>query len=120
MLTDRIQFKHEVEWVIPKKLWTTNKWKMNTSHKPNSREEMTDRCRFAEINFNDESTHLEDYWYGEREESMTNEKTRMLKILEEQHHENMKNFVKNYESDSQIKIKWNSDHTLNFKRGIRF
>lgn len=42
--------------------------------------------------------------YSQLEETMTEEKSRIMKILEEQHQKNIDDFVKSYESDSEIKV----------------
>lgn len=45
--------------------------------------------------------------YSQLEETMTEEKSRIMKILEKQHQKNINDFVKIYETDSEIKSVWN-------------
>lgn len=45
--------------------------------------------------------------YAQLKENVLDEKSRILEILENQHQTSMDNFVKNYGSDSEMKIVWN-------------
>jgi hypothetical protein len=46
--------------------------------------------------------------YNQLKETMKEEKLRSVEILEKQHQNNINDFVKRYESDSEIKAVWNS------------
>ena len=48
--------------------------------------------------------------YKQLEDTVVDEKSRILEILENQHQTNINNFVKNYESDSEMRIVWNSQN----------
>jgi hypothetical protein len=48
--------------------------------------------------------------YSHLEETVTKEKAHVLEILEKQHQKNIEEFVKSYESDSEIKTTWNSQN----------
>ncbi|QMU54775.1 MAG: hypothetical protein GKS07_07745 [Nitrosopumilus sp.] len=48
--------------------------------------------------------------YGHLEETVTKEKAHILEILEKQHQRNIEEFVKRFESDSEIKTTWNSQN----------
>ena len=50
--------------------------------------------------------------YKQLKESVTSEKSRVLKILEAQHQTNIDNLVTNYDSDSEIRINWNSQNPI--------
>ncbi len=48
--------------------------------------------------------------YANLEETMKEEKSRIIEILEKQHQKNIDDFVKSYKSDSEIKVMWNSQN----------
>ncbi len=50
--------------------------------------------------------------YQQLEETIVGEKSHLLEILENQHQTNINNFVKNYESDSEMSIMWNSQNPV--------
>jgi len=50
--------------------------------------------------------------YMQLESNTADEKSRIFKLLENQHQTNIHNFVKNYESDSEIKIVWDSQNPI--------
>ena len=50
--------------------------------------------------------------YAQLESNITDEKSRILELLENQYQTGVHNFVKNYESDSEIKIIWNSQNPV--------
>ncbi len=50
--------------------------------------------------------------YLELEKSTLHEKSRILKIMEQQHQMTLNDFIKNYESDSEIKISWTLNRPL--------
>ncbi|KFM16416.1 hypothetical protein AAA799P11_01435, partial [Marine Group I thaumarchaeote SCGC AAA799-P11] len=45
--------------------------------------------------------------YSNLEEDISNDQTRIMKILEEQHVQDMDDFVRNYEHDPELKLVWN-------------
>ena len=50
--------------------------------------------------------------YAQLESNITDEKSRILELLENQYQTGVHNFVKNYEFDSEIKIIWNSQNPV--------
>ncbi|QLH06650.1 hypothetical protein [Nitrosopumilus ureiphilus] len=50
--------------------------------------------------------------YKQLEETVVDEQSRILEILENQHQTSINNFVKNYESDSEMRIIWNSQNPV--------
>lgn len=50
--------------------------------------------------------------YSQLEETMAEERSRIMKILEEQHQKNIDDFVKSYESDSEIKVAEDSQNPI--------
>lgn len=50
--------------------------------------------------------------YAQLESSVVDEKLRVLNLLENQHQTGIHNFVKNHESDSEIKIIWDSQNPV--------
>ena len=50
--------------------------------------------------------------YAQLEENILDEKSRVLEILENQHQTSMDNFVKNYLSDSEVKVVWNLESPI--------
>ena len=50
--------------------------------------------------------------YQQLEETIVGEKSHLLEILESKHQTNINNFVKNYESDSEMSIMWNSQNPV--------
>jgi hypothetical protein len=50
--------------------------------------------------------------YMQLESNIADEKSRILNLLENQHQTSIHDFVKNYGSDSEIKIVWNSQNPI--------
>ena len=48
--------------------------------------------------------------YSHMFEIIAGEKSQIIEVLERQHQENIKEFVKRYESDSEVRIMWNSEN----------